>query len=462
MSSKVAAAVLGTVIATATLAASRAPEVQAPAATAQALAPNVPPPGTRPRVIVLTDGEIDDRDSMIRFLMYANEWDVEGLIYTSSRFHWLGNAWAGAEWISDEIDLYSRVYPSLRRNADGYPTPDELRSKTYVGNITNVGEMEADSPGADRIVRVLLDDKPGPVYLQAWGGTNTLAKALSTIKKEHPDQVDRVSRKAVLFLILDQDTTFRQYVEPNWPKLTVLGSFRQFGVLAFGWRTAIPAQYRPFFERPWLEGHISSDHGSLAGAYLSDNTGAFRSEGDSPSFMHQIEVGLRSLENPSYGGWGGRFVPEKPDVTAVWKDAEDDGSISKPIWRWAEAFQNDWAARADWCVKPYEQANHPPIVVLAGARDLEAAPGATVDLNVSGSTDPDGNRLFTSWWVYRDPSTHKGDVAIKDPGAAVTTLQVPANAKPGDTIHVIAQVTDGGSPPLTRYARVIITVKGAR
>ena len=43
----------------------------------------------RPRVIVTTDGEIDDRCSMVRFLMYANEWDVEGLIYSSSRFHWL-------------------------------------------------------------------------------------------------------------------------------------------------------------------------------------------------------------------------------------------------------------------------------------------------------------------------------------------------------------------------------------
>src|SRR5262245_61511222 len=104
--------------------------------------PQFAAPAARPRVVVTTDGEIDDRDSMIRFLLYANEFDIEALIYNSSRFHWLGNAWAGTEWISDQIDMYSRVYPLLRQHADNYPTPEFLRSRTYVGNITNVTEME--------------------------------------------------------------------------------------------------------------------------------------------------------------------------------------------------------------------------------------------------------------------------------------------------------------------------------
>lgn len=420
-------------------------------------APPFGPAPARPRVVVTSDGEIDDRDSMIRFLLYSNEFEVEALIYNSSRFHWLGNAWAGTEWISDQIDLYSRVYPFLRQNADGYPTPEFLRSRTYVGNITNVSEMEQDTPGADRIVNVLLDDRTGPVYLQAWGGTNTIAKALSTIQKRHPDQVERVSRKAIIYIILDQDETFRKYVEPNWPTLQVLGSFRQFAVLAFGWRNQIPPAYRPFFERPWLEGHISNQHGVLAGSYQSQD-GAFRSEGDSPAFMHQIEVGLRSREHPSYGGWGGRFVEEKPGQTNVWKDAEDDGSVGKPIWRWANAFQHDFAARADWCVKSYADANHPPVVWLKTAPDVEAGPGVNVTLDASGSADPDGDTLSFRWWQYKDAGKYKGDVAIKDADRAAASVTVPADAKAGDTIHLIGEVTDSGKPPLTRYARVIVTV----
>jgi hypothetical protein len=78
--------------------------------------------------------------------------------------------------------------------------------------------------------------------------------------------------------------------------------------------------------------------------------------------------------------------------------------------------------------------------------------------NTSGSVDPDGDKLSCLWWHYRAPGKYKGDVVFKEPDRAATTVQVPADAKPGDTVHLIAQVTDAGKPPLTRYARVIVTV----
>jgi hypothetical protein len=412
----------------------------------------------KPRVVVTTDGEIDDMCSMVRFLMYANELQVEALIHSSSKFHWLGQTWSGVEWIENRIGQYARVYDHLRQNAEGYPTPEELRQRVYVGNIASAGEMEKDSPGADRIVQVLLDSRPGRVYLQAWGGTNTIAKALSVIQKEHPAEMERVSRKAIVYIILDQDDTFRKYIEPNWPKLEVLVSSSQFDAIAYGWADAMPPAMRVFFERPWLEGNITVDRGPLAGAYVPHN-GAFRSEGDSPSFMHQIEVGLRSLENPGYGGWGGRFTQEKPGKSSVWTDVADDGDLYKPIWRWAQAFQNDWAARAAWCVKPYREANHPPIVNLAVPQDVDAAPGATVKLSVEGSTDPDGDKLGFTWWQYKDPGACKGEAEIRDADRATAYARIPADAKPGGTLHFIAEVTDAGKPPLTRYARVIVTVR---
>ena len=55
-------------------------------------------------------------------------------------------------------------------------------------------------------------------------------------------------------------------------------------------------------------------------------------------------------------------------------------------------------------------------------------------------------------------SRYQGNVAIKDADRASASATVRADVKPGDTIHLIADVTDSGKPPLTRYAHVIITV----
>ena len=131
----------------------------------------------------------------------------------------------------------------------------------------------------------------------------------------------------------------------------------------------------------------------------------------------------------------------------------------KPIWRWSKAMQNDFAARADWCVKPYGEANHAPVVELAHKSDMKAAPGKTVKLSAKGSSDPDGNTLSYRWWQYREAGSYPGDITFDSNGGVKSSFVVPDDAKKGETIHVICEVTDDGVPALTRYARVIITVK---
>jgi len=418
----------------------------------------VPPPGARPRIIATTDGEIDDRCSMVRFLLYANEWDIEGIIYCSSKFHWKGHKWAGEKWIERDIDMYAGFYDTLKTHASGFPTPKQLRSVTFVGNIDRVGEMTKVTPGSRRIVEVLLDDKPGPVYLQAWGGTNTIARALKTIAQKHPDQVAKVTRKAIIFIILDQDKTFRQYIEPNWPGLQVLGSFRQFACIAYSWDRKIPRALHKYYDKAWLQTNILKGHGPLCARYEHHPKKGFRSEGDSPAFMHQILVGLRSLEHPGYGGWGGRFVRENRGRKSTWRGARDDGDVNKPIWRWSAAFENDWAARADWCVKKPADANHPPKVKLVGAMDRIARPGDKITLDARGSSDPDGDKLSYKWWRYDDVDTSTTKIEIADSDKATASFTVPD--EPGETIHIILEATDSGDPPLTRYARVIVKIAG--
>jgi len=415
-----------------------------------------PPSGTRPRIVATTDGEIDDRCSMVRFLLYANEWDIEGIVYSSSKFHWVGHNWDGTEWVQEGIAKYATFYDRLKTHASGFPTPEDLLEKVFVGNIRDVGVMDRDTPGSNRIVEVLLDPNPGPVYLQAWGGTNTIARALWKIQREHPHRMAEVSQKAILFIILDQDKTFRDYIQPNWPDLLTLGSFRQFATIAYRWDRKIPEELHEYFDRAWMERNILRGHGPLCARYEAHPQKGFRSEGDSPAFMHQIDVGLRSLEHPGYGSWGGRFTREKPD-SGVWKGARDGGDPGKPIWRFAEAFQNDWAARADWCVRDYEHANHPPQARVERPLDRTAHAKERVQLSAKPSTDPDGDLLRFTWWQYTDADTCEAvvDITTKQ-GDSAASFVVPD--EPGKTIHMILEVTDDGNPPLTRYQRIVVRI----
>lgn len=412
----------------------------------------------KPRVIVTTDGEGDDQCSMVRFLLYASEWDIKGLIHTSSKHHWKGNAdqpgkkWLGTAWLDDQIDRYAEAYPNLKQHAD-FPSPAYLRQQVFEGNVELEGDVERATPGSNRIAEVLLDPDPSPVWLQAWGGPNTIARALMTIEESHPDQVDRVARKVRIFMVANQDPTWDNYISKQWPGVMTLQSRQTYGAIAYRWRDLMSDEVQSYFSVAWLAEHILNDHGSLCASYLTRKDGSFRSEGDSPAFMHLIDVGLRNNENPGYGGWGGRFT-EQP---SRWVSTPDDGDIHKPILRWAIDFQNDWAARADWCVTRFEDANHPPTVVLGHDADLTGSAGETIRLEAGESTDPDGNELTFKWWSYPDAGTYPLDTAWEADGPEAS-FTIPKDAREGETIHLLCQVTDDGVPPITRYARVIVEI----
>ena len=420
----------------------------------------------RPRVIVTTDGEIDDQCSMVRFLLYTDEWDVLGIIHSSSKYHWKGDAvhkphnWSDESWLERQIDAYEKVYPSLTSNNPGYPSPDALRNRVFEGNVAFEGDMEKPTPGSKRIVEVLLDSDPSPVWLLAWGGSNTIARALKTIEEKHPERVAEVARKARLFLITIQDNTLNTYLRGHWPTATLILS-TDFGAIAYGWRTIMSPELQRYFDARWMNENILTGHGALCALYRAKKDGSFRSEGDSPSFMHLIDVGLDNRDHPSWGGWGGRF---ERWPAGYLRSAVDDGPGDWAILRWAKAFQNDWAVRADWCVKPFAQCNHAPKAVCNGDRSritvtTRAAPGTEVRLDATGSTDPDDNRLTYKWGVYEDAGDYWAAPPIQNADSARATLRVPRDAA-GRTIHVILEITDNGRPPLTGYRRVVIHVSG--
>lgn len=443
----------------------------------------------RPRVIVTTDAEIDDECSMVRFMLYMNDWDVEGIITSSSQYHWEGHRWAGNDWMEPYLDAYAAVYPNLIKHDKNYPTPEYVRSITVLGNIKSQGDMEEETEGSNLIVQALLDESDKrPIWLQAWGGTNTIARALKTIEERYPDKMQHVAEKVRLYCIWEQDPTYQEYIRPVWEPYNILTIISdQFWAVAYDWDKIQPEKQKAYFSADWMKERILEKHGPLCALYKAHDDGRFRSEGDSPSYFHTVPTGLRSMELPAYGGWGGRFVNVRANT---WLDEVQENGYEypkgrwftetawgrsymkerypemkdlmyeyfKPMWRWSEPLQNDFAARADWCVKPYEEANHAPIVTLKHPCDLIAKQGDKVQLSVEAK-DPDGDQLIYNWWQYEEADSFSGSISIENAQHPKATLIIPKDAKEGDTIHIICEVTDNGTPHLTRYQRVIIKVK---
>ena len=131
---------------------------------------------SRARVIVSTDiggTDPDDFQSMVHFLVYADCFDVEGLVsspYGPGR----------KEHILDVIGHYERDYPNLKTYSDSYPAPDALRAITKEGALESPGWAGVGEPteGSDWIVQCARRRDPRPLWVLVWGGIEDLAQAL--------------------------------------------------------------------------------------------------------------------------------------------------------------------------------------------------------------------------------------------------------------------------------------------
>ena len=121
-------------------------------------------PQEKPRVIVTSDGEIDDECSLVRFLLYANELDIEGIITTSSQYHWHGHKWAGDDWAQPYLAAYAEVYPNLIKHDPalsqaGIPHGANLvrQRQSRRRNVRSHSRVAADRRSAARRVRQSAD-----------------------------------------------------------------------------------------------------------------------------------------------------------------------------------------------------------------------------------------------------------------------------------------------------------------
>ena len=488
------------------------------------IAARVDPYTTRQRIVVMTDiaNEPDDQMSLVRFLVYSNHFDIEGLVATTST--WMNRA-VRPDVIRTVVAAYADVQPRLSQHEPGFPTAESLNAVTTAGQpaygMAAVGPDKM-TPGAERILRAVSREDPRPLWVLAWGGTNTLAQALLHARAtKTAAELEQLVSKLRVYAISDQDDA-GPWLRREFPRLHFIGipstqDGEQYYLATWTgisgdkfYRNAPGADFTTFTDA-WVNANVRAK-GPLGKHYPFP---CCIHEGDTPTFLGLIDNGLGSAMSPTYGGWGGRYVWRTyfGEPRPFWTQGGDsypgrdssrdtvrgiDGqaytSDVATIWRWRTAFQHDFAARMDWTIKEPKDANHNPDVVANGAPGkapvlVQAKVGVPVTIDAAGSRDRDGHTLSYEWFFYPEAGTgipgqpvatgRRRPPAGGTPGVGgipsapeggppqpparvtldgATTAKVVVTPQVTGTAHVILAVTDNGTPALTSYRRVILTI----
>lgn len=476
----------------------------------------------KPRLVVLADmgNEKDEEQQITHLMLYLNEFDLEGLVAVTGKFLRPESKDPYKQMLHPElfhsiIDAYSLVVDNLKKHAEGWPEPGYLHSIVFEGQkgygVAATGKGMS-SGGSRHLLKVLNKDDPRPLYIVVNAGSNTLAQALIDYRASHSQaEVDAVVAKIRVYENGAQDDAGAwichqfpaiHWVRSNYQTYCYAGPGGDGGANNKGDRKNLgphtwePYAYSSIGQHQWALEHIIGNHGPLGVKYplrqFPKGGIGFLEGGGTIPWLCLIHQGLSDIDNPHWGGWSGRFTKEKAknvwskhnsvnkdeknytpfalytEAPDSWKDPRPGEayhkSIYAPVWRWRRAFFNDVKGRMDWCKNEFDQANHPPKISINDDASekihiYETKKGASVVLDASASTDPDGDKLNFKWWQYPEAGTYDGELSIPDPSNPVCEVLIPKDAK-GKEIHLILEVNDDNKiVSMYDYRRIVFVVE---
>lgn len=457
------------------------------------------------RVFVLSDitNEPDDSMSFVRLLTHADMFTIEGIAAVTS---WWLNATTAPEALEAIVDTYETVRPNLQSHTDGeFPPASYLLPRIKSGpktyGLSAIDALEAGgeiSEGAKLLIGA-VDASTDRLYVQAWGGVNTLAEALWYVRKtRHPRRLAEFVSRISVYTISDQDNS-GQWIRTSFPDLRYIVSvhgwnqYNQASWLGIATNTPEGGPDPSLVSDKWLAENIQI--GPLGAEYPDV---VYTMEGDTPTMLFNIQNGLNVPEHPEYGGWGGRYTPvtmggqlfANAADAVVGADGNTYSSAQAAIWRWRDAYQNEFAARMQWTLSAKgdgdaSNATHPPLVSVNGScgnapYEVEAKPGTSLTFDATGTWNQDtegSGGLEYKWIQYKDvtfspsnvvgvwnvtvPAESGGMSAVVDlPPVEESCTEVKnAGYSVCQVYHLVLEVKNtAGAIPMTRYKRVVIKI----
>lgn len=429
-----------------------------------------------PRLLITTDigGDPDDQQSLVRLMVYSSEFDIEGIITSASGTPGeLKEAIVRPDLAEEIIRGYQAVYPNLLKHDKNFPSPEYLFSVVKKGNPKrgweNVGEGK-DTEGSEWIISQVDKKDKRPLNICIFGGQTDFAQALWKVKKSRSAKAYNLYLSKIrVYDINDQDKIFKQIFDEHQLPFYILAKAPE-GIdkREGAYRGVYLGGDESLTSMAWLKENVIENHGPLGKLYptktwTAPNPHGVMKEGDTPSWFFFLNNGLNIAEQPDLGGWGGRFTRNEQGYFSDDIDTfEGVTNARATVYRWRPDFQNDWAARMDWCVKDFKESNHAPVVVINGSIDkmplvIKVKNGKTITLDASESFDPDNNELSFEWLVYpENPEIDKNAILKSDGKNAFIQVN---NTKSIESLPVLLRVTDNGNPKLVSYKRILITSK---
>ncbi len=316
----------------------------------------------RPRLAVLTDigGDPDDQQSLVRLLLYANEFQIEAIIASAAGTRGeLKESVTRPDLILETIAAYGDVVARLTKHAKGWPSADELAAVVRSGNPqrerANIGTSH-DTDGSRLLIqRIDAGTTEQPLNISIWGGQTDFAQALWRVKNDR-SAVEFASfvTKFRVYDINDQDG-IADWMRSEFPGMHYVlasafkGSDKRTGTYRGMYLTGDTATT----SGDWIEANVRSQ-GPLGALYptmtwTAPNPHGCMKEGDTPSWFFFLPRGGNDPADPSRPGWGGSFARE-PDGWYRDLPASDSFDPRTTVSRWRSDFQVDFARRMAWCV----------------------------------------------------------------------------------------------------------------